>query len=278
MRVEILAAVVILLAGWGLPARALELDGPLIQGGVVVGHVQPGAEVRFDGRRVSVSDEGLFVIGFDRDAPGSMPLKVDPPDGAAYTRVLRIDARDYDIQRIDGLPPKTVSPSGEALERIRREAAMVRRARRRDDPRTDFVTDWVWPAVGPITGVYGSQRILNGKPRRPHYGWDIAVPKGRPVRAPAAGVVTLADGDMLLSGGTLILDHGHGLSSAFLHLSRILVKVGQRVQEGDIIAETGASGRASGAHLDWRMNWFDSRVDPRTLVGPMPEAAAAAGQ
>lgn len=255
---------------------ALELDGPLTQGGVVRGEVQPGSEVVFDGRQLQVSENGRFVFGLDRDAPKRMRLEVTRPDGEALVRDLEVAQREYDIQRIDGLPPRKVTPNAEDLKRIRREAALIREARLRNDPRADFATDWIWPVTGPISGVYGSQRILNGEPRRPHYGWDIAVPTGTPVKAPAPGVVTLVHDDMFFSGGTLLLDHGHGLTSAFLHLSRITVSEGQRVAKGEKIAEVGATGRVTGAHLDWRMNWFDKRVDPRTLVGPMPDGQASA--
>ena len=149
---------------------------------------------------------------------------------------------------------------------------MIRKARQRDDPRTDFLSGWMWPVSGPISGVYGSQRVLNGEPRRPHYGVDIAAPVGTPVRAPADGLVTLSHPDMFFSGVTLVLDHGHNLSSSFLHLNKSLVKTGDRVKRGDVIAEVGKSGRVTGAHLDWRMNYQAERIDPELLVPPMPEA------
>jgi len=197
-------------------------------------------------------------------------VKVVFADGRESTREIKVRRREYRIQRIDGLPPRQVSPTEEDMKRIRREYALARKARARDDARTDFLVDFIWPTIGPISGVYGSQRILNGKPRRPHYGVDVAVPTGTPVRAPAPGIVTLAYPDMFFSGGTLILAHGHGLSSSFLHLSKLVVKAGQRVAQGDIIAEVGATGRVTGAHLDWRMNLKSKRIDPTLLVGPMP--------
>jgi murein DD-endopeptidase MepM/ murein hydrolase activator NlpD len=251
-------------------AEGLRLDGPLTQGGLVRGTAAPGASVRLDGRPVRVSPAGAFVIGFGRDAPGRARLEVTWPDGGREIRGLDIAPRRYRIQRVDGLPPGLVSPGPEDLARIRREAALAAAARRRDDDRTDFLEPFVWPARGPITGVYGSQRVLNGKPRRPHFGIDIAAPAGAPVVAPAAGVVSLAHPDMFFSGATLILDHGHGLSSAFLHLEKILVRQGQRVAQGQPIATVGASGRVTGAHLDWRLNWFQTRLDPGLVVGPMP--------
>lgn len=252
---------------------AVDLEGPLRQGDLVKGRVEPGAQVFFDGHQVRVSKEGLFLIGFGRDAKPSSTLKVIFPDGTQETRKLKVAQRQYQIQRIEGLPSRKVTPRAKDLARIRKEAAMVGKARERDDPRTDFLGGFVWPVQGEITGVYGSQRILNGEPRRPHYGIDIAAPIGTKVRAPAGGVVTLAHPDMFFSGGTLILDHGHGLSSTFIHLSRILVTRGERVEQGDPIAEVGATGRVTGAHLDWRINLFQARLDPEFVVGPMPTAA-----
>lgn len=150
---------------------------------------------------------------------------------------------------------------------------MVKQARDRIELDTAFAQDFIWPAVGPISGVYGSRRILNGEPRRPHYGVDVAGPVGQPVYAPADGLVTLYVPDMYYSGGTMIIDHGYGISSTFLHLSKEHVEVGQRVKQGDLIAEIGATGRVTGPHLDWRMNWFEKRVDPQLLVPSQPEPA-----
>lgn len=250
---------------------ALVLDGDAIQGGLIFGQVPAGSRVTLDGQAVMISDEGLFVIGFDRDETGVRILEVQPPGAEKTVRELAVQSREYDIERVDGLPPQTVTPDPEAAERIRQEAAMVAAARARRDARTDFAERFAWPASGRISGVYGSQRILNGEPRRPHYGLDIAAPTGSPVHAPADGVVTLAHDDMYFSGGTLILDHGQGLSSSFLHLSEILVEAGQTVKKGDLIARIGATGRASGPHLDWRMNWLDRRVDPQRLVQGTPQ-------
>ena len=252
----------------------LELDGELVQGAVVIGRTAPGASVHFDGRAVRVGPEGHFLIGFDRDAPPTLSLVVERQDGGRLVRELEIARREYDIQRIDGLAPRQVTPPEEEIPRILREVRLVQQARERDDPRRDFLDDFQWPVLGRITGVYGSQRILNGEPRRPHYGVDIAAPAGTVVHAPAGGIVTVAAPDMYYSGGTLLLDHGHGLSSAFLHMQALYVEVGQRVEKGEPIGEVGARGRSTGAHLDWRMNLFERRVDPRFLVGPMPSGVA----
>lgn len=260
------------LAVAAMAATALELSGPLVQGALVQGRVDPGARVAFNDRPLRVSAGGIFVFGLGRDAPATGVIRVTHADGSTEEQRLAIRQRDYDIQRIDGLPPRKVTPPAAELERIRAEARMAREARRRDDSRTDFLTGFQWPVEGPITGVYGSQRILNGEARRPHYGVDIAAPTGTPVRAPADGVVSLVHGDMFFSGGTLIVDHGHGVSSTFLHLDRILVGQGDRVRQGEVIAEVGATGRVTGAHLDWRMNHFAARLDPLLVAGPMPAA------
>lgn len=249
----------------------MHLDGQPVQGGLIFGKTIPGAVVSLDGEAVQISGEGLFVIGFGRDESGTRRLQVSHEGMAASLHELSVTPREYDIERVDGLPPRTVTPDPEAAERIRLESAMVTSARSRRDDRTDFADGFAWPAQGRLSGFYGSQRILNGEPRRPHFGIDIAAPVGTPVYAPAAGVVTLTHEDMYFSGGTLILDHGLGLSSSFLHLSEILVEAGMVVEQGDLIARIGATGRASGPHLDWRMNWLDRRVDPGLLVSGDPK-------
>ena len=253
-------------------AGALELEGDLVQGGMARGQVAPGTEVRFLERRVRVSREGRFVIGFGRDFAPTARLTLIHADGRQEVHELAIARRDYDVQRIDGLPEKMVTPPPEALARIRREAELIRAARERDTDAEWYRAGFVWPAVGPITGVFGSQRILNGEPRRPHYGVDIAAPRGTPVKAPAAGRVGLAEADLYFTGGTVLLDHGHGLSSIFLHLDSIGVAAGETVARGDVIGTLGATGRVTGPHLDWRMNWFDQRLDPALVAGPMPPA------
>jgi murein DD-endopeptidase MepM/ murein hydrolase activator NlpD len=183
---------------------------------------------------------------------------------------LDIATREYRIQRVEGVPQRTVTPDPADLERIRRESALVQAARKNSSSNTDFFAGFQWPVKGPISGVYGSQRVYNGVPGRPHYGVDVAVPKGTPVGAPAAGVVVLAEPDLFYSGGTIIIDHGAEVSSTFLHLSAVSVEVGSRVEAGDIVGQVGSTGRATGPHLDWRMNWRKQRVDPQLLVPPMP--------
>lgn len=259
---------VVLASAWPtlLLAGALALEGPLKQGGMVVGRVAPGSAVSLEGRPLRVSGNGLFVMGFGRDAGPTARLDIVYPDGGVEHRELEIAQREYRTQRIDGLEPSKVTPAPEVLERIRKEQAMVDTARMLDDPRLDFRASFEPPVAGPITGVFGSQRILNGKPRRPHYGVDFAAPSGTPVTAPAPGVVTLVHGDMYFSGGTVILDHGHGLSSVFIHLSRIDVRDGEHVEQGAVIGAVGATGRATGPHLHWGVNWFQERLDPQLLL------------
>ncbi|MFO7715423.1 M23 family metallopeptidase [Desulfosarcina sp.] len=267
-----------ILASFSFPfaAQALTLEGHLVQGGMAIGRVDPAVHVRFEQRSVRVSPEGLFVIGFSRDAKTASEIELQHTDGSVERHPITIQKRTYKIQRIEGLPPSKVSPSPEDLERIGKEIARVKAVRKTNDPRTDFAQTFIWPVVGRISGIYGSQRILNGSPKRPHYGVDIAAPTGTPVKAPADGVVTLTHDDMFYSGGTLIVDHGHGLSTVYMHLHKIMVQEGQRVGQGDVIAQVGATGRVTGPHLHWGMNWFDIRLDPALLVPPMPTPAAAA--
>ena len=272
-----LLSTLILLLPWCLVVASQELEEPRLQGtwqqgGLLLGRTDPGTEVFLNERAVPVSPEGHFVIGLGRSAPARATLTT-VRGGERQQFEYSVAAREYDIQRIDGVPQETVTPPREVLDRIRREAEQVARARSVVDPRLDYLAGFRAPLEGPITGVYGSQRIYNGTPRSPHYGLDIAAPTGAPVTAPAAGVVRLVHPDMYYSGGTLIIDHGYGVSSSFIHLSEVLVEEGQRVARGDPIALVGASGRATGPHLDWRMNWLDVRVDPAIVLAQFPVAA-----
>lgn len=265
-----LAVLLALLGSLSAATAATTLDGNLTQGGLVIGRTDPGVSVSLDDRAVRVGPDGTFILGFHRDAPASAELTVTAPGGAVERRTLAVAPRTFDIQRIDGLPPKMVTPPPEVLERIRRENAQIAALRTIDRPEPMFRSGFIWPATGRISGVYGSQRILNGEAKQPHYGVDIAAPVGTPIKAPADGVVVLAESDLYYTGGTVILDHGYGLSSAFLHMSAVSVKVGDRLKQGEVLGKLGATGRVTGPHLDWRMNWFESRIDPQLLVPPMP--------
>ena len=269
-----ISALALLLNAMPLAASdCIDLQGSLMQGGLVWGRVAPGARVTVDGSPLDVLPDGTTVAGFGRDAAASAELVVEGDTPCRQT--LQIKPREYNIQRVEGVPQDTVTPPPERLERIKRERQLVGSAKARYLARPDLLQDalagFEWPAIGPISGVYGSQRIYNGTPRSPHYGVDVAMPTGTPVLAPSAGVVTLAEPDLFYSGGTIILDHGFRLSSSFLHLSKLHVEVGQEVQRGELIAEIGASGRATGSHLDWRMSWRNQRIDPQLLAPPMPE-------
>ena len=254
-----------------------EFEGEWVQGAVLIGKVAPGHKLEFLDRQVPVAEDGVFVIGLGRDFPPQATVTVIQDDSRQqYNYSVR--QRQYNIQRVEGVPSRTVNPSSAHLERIRSESALVKKARKRLLERNDFRDTYQWPIVGRISGVYGSQRYYNGEPGRPHYGIDIARPEGALVRAPIGGQVTLVHTDMFFSGGTLIVDHGYGLSSTFIHLSDILVVEGQEVKQGEAIAKVGSSGRATGPHLDWRMNWFDQRTDPQLLVPPMEEALARSKQ
>lgn len=260
----------LLLSFVSLQAVGLELRGSWQQGGVIIGKVPTGSLVEYRGKRLMLSAQGEFVIGLGRDAANRASLTLIDEQGQRSEHSFAVKQRSYNIQRVTGVPQQTVEPDPQQVERARREAQMAADARKGNLPLPFFAQEFMWPLIGPITGVYGSQRIYNGVPNSPHYGVDIARPVGAVVNAPAGGVVTLVHPDMFFSGGTLIIDHGHGLSSTFIHLSEILVKKGDEITQGQDIAKVGKTGRATGPHLDWRMNWFEERVDPQLLVGAMP--------
>ncbi len=252
----------------------VSVGGSLSEGGLIWGKVSPGTPVSLDGDALDVLPDGHFVAGFHRDAATESVLRV----GSDCELPLSVAQREYRISRVEGVPQRTVTPPEEDLARIRRERVLVREAKAQRFDRPDWLLQIVegfsWPVTGRISGVYGSQRVYNGTPGNPHYGVDVAVPTGTPVHAPAAGRVTLAEKDLYYSGGTVILDHGYGLSSSFLHMSEISVAVGDELTVGDLIGAVGATGRATGPHLDWRMSWRDRRIDPQKLVPPMPRAVA----
>jgi murein DD-endopeptidase MepM/ murein hydrolase activator NlpD len=265
--------VVIVLVAWlagGAAGPDLDLVGEFVQGGLARGRVAPDSAVWLDGRPLRVTSDGWFVLGFGRDARTSAELLVRTSTGEERRHILQIAPRTYEIQRIDGLPPRQVTPSEADLIKIRRDAALLDAARERDTTGRGFVEQVAWPAIGPVSGVYGSQRILNGKPRTPHRGVDVAAPAGTPVGAMASGVVSLAETDMYFTGGTVMLDHGHGLHSIYVHLDEVRVTVGQQLLQGQTLGTVGATGRATGPHLHWGVYWFDRAIDPALLVGPMP--------
>ncbi len=257
-------------------ANRLQLDGNFTQGGIAIGHTAGDAKVNFDGRDLRVSNDGVFIIGFHRDDIGIKQLNIKFKDGHIETRGIEIKPRQFNIQRINGLAPAQVSPqkspaAAAILKRIGEDSALIKAARLIDRDKIWFLDQFIWPARGKISGVYGSQRILNGIAKSPHYGVDIAANAGDQVIAPASGVIVVAHPDMYYSGGTILLDHGHGLMSAFLHMQSLSVVEGQFINQGDKLGTIGATGRATGAHLDWRMNWFNKRIDPQLLINDSPE-------
>jgi murein DD-endopeptidase MepM/ murein hydrolase activator NlpD len=240
------------------------------QGSMVIGKVPPGSAVQYGDRTLRVSSYGTVVLGASRDERGPLQLTITRPDGSRVDAEVAVDRRDWPVQRVNGVPPRTVNPPAAVAERIAREQAAVTAARLRDDNRTDFASAFIWPVEGRISGRFGNARVYNGQPGAGHSGMDIAVPTGTPVKAPAGGIVTFADADLYVTGGTVIVDHGFGVSSNFLHLSRVDVKVGQRVEQGQVIAAVGSTGRSTGPHLHWGMNWFDVRIDPLLVLERKP--------
>jgi murein DD-endopeptidase MepM/ murein hydrolase activator NlpD len=261
-----------------LPARAdVSLKGTIEQGALVVGKTEPHARVTLDGDRIMVSSNGYFAIGFDRDHGKSAKLVVATPDGKTETKNLVVASRAWAIQSIKGVAPKYVTPPPEEIARIKREQALKAASRPRDTDEEWFAEKFIWPAKGPISGVFGSQRIFNGEPRNPHYGVDVAAPAGAPIVAPADGIVRLAEPDMFFEGGLVFIDHGQGVVSQMMHMSRVDVKAGQRVHRGELIGAVGKTGRATGPHLHWGMLWRGAHIDPSLLVDGVGLAGAQLG-
>ena len=240
------------------------IAGDAIEGGLILARTQPDSRITLDGKPVPVATDGHFIIGFHRDSDEALTLAVTHFDGAQDSMMLTPAQRNYDIQRIDGLKRDYVSPPQAVLDRIAADSATVRQARQAIDAgrqEGNFMAGFDRPAEGRVTGIYGSQRILNGQPRQPHYGIDIAAPRGTPVTAPAGGRITMVS-DLYFSGWTIIMTHGMGLNSAFLHLDEVSVSVGQEIKRGEVIGTVGSTGRSTGPHLDWRLDWQGRRLDP----------------
>jgi biotin carboxyl carrier protein len=250
---------------FAMPAIKI-VRGALVQGGFLIAQVESGVSVEFLNHSVPLDEQGRFIVGFGRDHPEN-DILVLHKQGERYEYPLHIVARKWKIERIDGLPAAKVTPkSPEILKRIAAESQQIQSVRKQISKLPYFLESFRMPAQGRISGVYGSQRILNGEPKWPHYGQDIAASVGSPVYAPASGKVVLVNPDMYYSGATLVIDHGYGLTSTYLHLHEIKVKVGQPIKQGDLIGTIGQSGRATGPHLDWRINWFEQRLDPSLFI------------
>lgn len=249
----------------------LILEGKFAQGGLVTGKTEPGAQIDLDGRSVMVDGEGHFLLGFHRDHPAVAHLTVTLPDGSVEKRALDIEDREFKIERIDGLPPSKVDQyTEEQLKKIADGTAKKKAARAVSSPDAMWRSGFIWPVTGRISGLFGSQRILNGVEKRPHSGTDVARPTGTPIKAPADGIIRLAESDMYFEGGLVFIDHGQNLETAIMHMSRIDVTPGQRVNQGDVIGAIGATGRATGPHMHWSLKWQNRLLDPQLITGPMP--------
>jgi len=246
------------------------LRGGAVEGGLMIARTAPDNRVTLDDATIPVAPDGLFIVGFHRDSDLPVTIGITKTDGTSQLTVLTPQQRSYQIQRIDGLQKNMVTPPENVIARIKSDQAAVAAARQTPAAAGDFWRGIDWPVTGRISGVFGSQRILNGQPRQPHYGIDIAVPKGTPVRAPASGLVTLVK-DLYFSGWTVIINHGLGLNSTFLHLDSTAISVGDTVQRGSIIGTVGSTGRSTGPHLDWRLDWRGRSIDASLAAGPMPE-------
>ena len=245
---------------------AVTFNGKFIQGSFILGKTEPASEVFIDKKKVKVTSDGFFVFGLGRDRKYDVVIILNK-DGNKQKIVKKVQKRKYNIQRIDGLEEKKVTPPEEVYERIKRENKWIGEAKAIDSNLTFFTKKFTVPLENAIiSGVYGSQRILNGKPKWPHYGLDFAADEGTKIKAMLDGTVTLAESDLFYTGGTLIFDHGHGISTLYMHMEKILVKRGQKVKQGDIIGTVGSTGRATGAHLDVRLNWLQTRLDPATAL------------
>ena len=247
-------------------SHAVEFIGDFKQGSFILGKTDPRSKVIIDDRKVRVTSDGYFAFGLDRDRKNNVTIKIK---NQKETKLIekKVFKRKYKIQRIDGLPPKQVTPPPEVYERIKKDNILIGKARAIDSKLIFFKEKFIYPIDKYIiTGVYGSQRILNGKPRRPHYGIDFHAPEGTPVKSMMDGVVTLVKKDMYFTGGTIIFDHGHGISTLYMHMKDINVEKGQKVKKGQIVGTLGQSGRATGPHLDVRLNWFEIKLDPMTIL------------
>ena len=247
-------------------ANAIELQGKFIQGSLILGKTQPGAKVIVDKKNLKVSNDGFFVFGLSKNRKNNVIININN-NGVSEVIEKKVFKRKYKIQRIDGLPKKQVTPPKEVYERIRKDNAIIGKARSIDSDLTFFKKKFKEPLKNSIiTGVYGSQRILNGIPKNPHYGLDFAAREGTPIKAMLDGVVTLAEDDLYYTGGTIIFDYGHGISTLYMHLKNLNVEKGQRIKQGETIGTVGKTGRSTGAHLDVRLNWFDVKLDPASVL------------
>ena len=245
--------------------NAIEFKGKFLQGHFIIGITDPLAKILIDKKNVKVSEDGYFVFGIDRDRKFDLVItKIQ--NGKKEKIIKKVLKRQYNIQRIDGLEESKVTPPESVYKRIKEENNKIGKARAINSDLPFFKNKFIMPVEGIISGVYGSQRILNGKPRWPHYGIDIAAKKGTMIKSSGAGVVTMAEDDLYYTGGTIIMDHGHGISTIYSHLETVMVSIGDKINKGDIIGTVGSTGRSTGPHLDFRVNWFQTRLDPMSVL------------
>ena len=244
---------------------AIEFKGKFLQGHYIVGITDPSSQIMIDKKKVKVSNDGYFVFGIDRDRKFDLTI-TEISNGKIEKVIKKVLKRKYNIQRIDGLEESKVTPPESVYKRIREENNRIGKARSINSDLPFFKNKFIMPVEGIISGVYGSQRILNGKPKWPHYGIDIAAKKGTMIKSSASGTVTMAEDDLYYTGGTIIMDHGHGISTIYSHLENVMVSVGDQINQGDIIGTVGSTGRSTGPHLDFRVNWFQTRLDPMSLL------------
>ena len=245
--------------------NAVEFKGKFLQGHFIVGITDPNAKILVGKKEVKVSKDGYFVFGLDRDRKFDLII-TKIIDGKKEVITKQVLKRKYNIQRIDGLEESKVTPPESVYKRIKKENNAIGEARAIDSDLPFFKEKFIMPVKGIISGVYGSQRILNGKPRWPHYGIDIAAKQGTMIKSSGSGVVTMAEDDLYYTGGTIIMDHGHGISTIYSHLENVLVSVGDQINQGDVIGTVGSTGRSTGPHLDFRINWFQTRLDPMSVL------------
>ena len=244
---------------------AIEFRGKFLQGHYIIGQTDPSAQIIIGKKEVKVSDDGFFVFGIDRDRKFDLTItKIQ--DGKKEKIIKKVLKRKYNIQRIDGLEESKVTPPESVYKRIKEENNKIGKARAINSSLPFFKNQFIMPVEGIISGVYGSQRILNGKPRWPHYGIDIAAKQGTMIKSSGSGVVTMAEADLYYTGGTIIMDHGHGISTIYSHLESVMVSVGDKINQGDVIGTVGSTGRSTGPHLDFRLNWFQTRLDPMSVL------------
>ena len=245
--------------------NAIEFQGKFIQGHFILGKTNPEAKILVGKKKVKVSKDGFFVFGIDRDRKFDLVF-TKIKDNEKTKIIKKVLKRKYNIQRIDGLAESKVTPPESVYKRIKKENNAIGEARAINSDLLFFKEKFIMPVEGIISGVYGSQRILNGKPRWPHYGIDIAAKLGTMIKSSGTGVVTMAEDDLYYTGGTIIMDHGHGISTIYSHLENVLVSVGDKINQGDIIGTVGSTGRSTGPHLDFRINWFQTRLDPMSVL------------